>query len=507
MYYDFFNLYLFLIIIIDIEPKSYMSKRKIQLITRSCKLKSCKNTFECNPAHTKVYCSKKCANADPEVKQKQRIALQKVWNEKYNGKHPMANKVVQDKHKNTMIKNHGCEHALQNTQLLEKSKITKYNKYGALTNITKVKQTKLLRYGNENYNGHEKRSLIKYHTIVSSWKHLTPLFTESEFTGVSKNQTYKFKCNLCNYEFERNLDNGYIPKCKPCSMKNSINVQSIGEKEIIDYIRSISSTKIVERDRTVLHGKELDIYLPELNLAIEFNGIYWHSESNLQNKFYHLNKTTKCAIRGIQLLHIFDYQWYQKQEIVKSMLMSKLKSTTSIPARKCSIKKVNFAVKKEFLNSTHIQGTCNSSVNVGLYFNNELVAIATFGKSRYDKNYQWELLRYSTKLYTTVIGGFSKLLSYFIKTYKPDNILTYCDRTTSSGNLYIKTKFKLIGNTSMNYFYFKNASVFSREQFQKHKLNEKLTTFDSNLTEYENMQINGFDRFWDCGNYKFVYIP
>ena len=211
-----------------------------------------------------------------------------------------------------------------------------------------------------------------------------------------------------------------------------------------------------------------------------------------------------CVIRGIQLLHIFDYQWYTKQNIVKSLIASKLGCTEKIYARKCTLKVVNSSNKRDFLNETHIQGTCNSSVNLGLYYNNELVAIATFGKSRYDKKYEWELLRYSTKLHTTVVGGFSKLLKYFINQYQPKNILTYCDRSTSIGNLYLKTGFKLIGSTNANYFYFKGISVFSREQFQKHTLREKLTVFDSNLTEYENMQLNGFDRFWDCGNFKFL---
>jgi hypothetical protein len=146
-------------------------------------------------------------------------------------------------------------------------------------------------------------------------------------------------------------------------------------------------------------------------------------------------------------------------------------------------------------------------VNLGLYYNNELVAIGTFGKSRYDKKYDWELLRYASKLNTTVIGGFSKILNNFINLYSPKNILTYCDRSTSTGQVYFKSGFQLVNSTNPNYFYFKNSSVFSREQYQKHKLSTKLNIFDNSLTEYENMIVNGFDRFWDCGNYKFVYVP
>ena len=481
-----------------------MPRKKSEREERKCKM--CDNTFECLPKHTKIYCSKKCANADPIIKEKMIASQRKVWDEKYNGLHPMLSEKTQSRHKETMMNRYGVEHALQSSINSAKVKSTKLSRYGDenYNNIELNKQTKLSRYGKETYNGFEKRSITKFNTIVDTWKHLIPLFTEAEFTGVSNQQTYKFQCTECGFQFERNLDNGYIPKCKACTMRNNVNVQSKGEKELIEYLKSISDTRIIERDRTILNGKELDIYLPELNLAIEFNGMYWHSESNLQNKQYHVKKSTQCAVRGIQLIHIYDYQWYQKQNIIKSLLASKIGHSTKVYARKCSVKKVKASDKGEFLNATHIQGSCNSSVNIGLYYDDELIAIATFGKSRYDKKFEWELLRYSSKLNTTVVGGFSKLLKYFIKEYSPKNIMTYCDRSTSIGNLYIKTGFQLIGVTAPNYFYFKNSNVYSREQFQKHTLKDKLLVFNPSLTEYENMQVNGYDRVWDCGNYKFL---
>jgi hypothetical protein len=470
---------------------------------RKCKM--CDTTFECLPTHTKKYCNKKCANADPEVKDKQRLALQQVWEEKYQGKHPMQLDAVKIKHKETMLKTYGVEHALQCNVLINKSNTTKLTRYGKLTNIEKIKQTKLRKYGNENYNGHQKRSVTKFKTIVDHWKHLTPLFTESEFAGVTKGQLYRFECKECKSQFERNLNNGYIPSCAICARKNSTyNNSSVGEREVIDFIRNVCDTEIIERDRSTLNGKELDIFLPKLKLAIEYNGIYWHSESKLQNKMYHLKKTEQCAIRGIQLIHIYDYQWHQKQEIIKSMLLSKLNKSNKIFARKCKIKQIKSNIKKDFLNSTHLQGNCNSSINLGLYHQSELVAVATFGKSRYDKKYEYELLRYSTKLNTTIVGGFSKLLKYFINEYSPKNILTYCDRNVSIGNLYIQTNFQLIDVLKPSYFYFNGVNVFSRELFQKHKLKNKLPIFNESLTEYENMQINGYDRVWDAGNYKFV---
>lgn len=481
-----------------------MKRILIPKVTRHCKL--CNIEFIVKENSTKMYCSKKCCQADPETKNRIKNKLREVWDTKYGGKHPMNLESTQRKHKESVKRKYGVDHALQSKSLIDKSKNTKLIRYGIDTynNIDKAKHTKLEKYGDANYNGNRKRTETKYETIIDNWKHITPLFTKDSFSGVSKNQRYTFQCVECDYIFDACINNGYIPRCKACAMKK-VNVQSNGEREIISYIKSIYTGNVLERDRTILNGKELDIYLPDKNIAIEFNGIYWHSESQNHNKYYHLKKTVQCSVRGIQLLHIYDYQWYQKQDIVKSLISSKLGVSTKIYARKCTVKNVNSKTKGVFLDETHIQGKCNSSINLGLYYNNELVAVATFGKSRYDKKYEYELLRYSSKLNTTIVGGFSKLLHYFVKVHKPSNILTYCDRNTSVGNMYLKTGFKLLGNTAPNYFYFKDANVYSREQFQKHTLKNKLSNFNEQLTEYENMQLNGYDRVWDCGNWKFVY--
>ena len=131
----------------------------------------------------------------------------------------------------------------------------------------------------------------------------------------------------------------------------------------------------------------------------------------------------------------------------------------------------------------------------------------TFGKPRCDKLYEWELIRFSSKLNTTVTGGFSKLLSYFIKRYNPTNILTYCHRGISSGDVYLKNKFNLINITEPGFQYInpKYHNTISREIYQKHKLQYKLQNYNPNITTWENMQLNGYDRIWDCGSFKFLY--
>jgi hypothetical protein len=207
----------------------------------------------------------------------------------------------------------------------------------------------------------------------------------------------------------------------------------------------------------------------------------------------------------IHLLHIFDYEWLYKKDIIKSVILNKLKLTPNkIYARKCDIRIVNNEEKDVFLSYNHIQGTCVSSINLGLYHNNELVSIMTFGANRFKQDGNTELLRFCNKINTNVIGGASKLFKYFINNYKFNNIITFADRRYSLGNLYKILGFKFHSFTPPSYFYWKNMKVYNRMSFQKHMLKNKLEIFDKSLSEYENMLNNGYNRVWDCGNYKFI---
>lgn len=154
-----------------------------------------------------------------------------------------------------------------------------------------------------------------------------------------------------------------------------------------------------------------------------------------------------------------------------------------------------------FSTINHIQGPAKASAKLGLFHNNELVSIMSFGKSRFKKD-ELELIRYCTKLNTQVIGGFSKLVKYFGKSF-----ITYCDLIYSNGAGYLKNGFNLIDTTKPNYWYFKNNSIDlqPRQKYQKHRLSAILKSFDPKLTEHENMRNNGYLRIFDCGNLKLEY--
>lgn len=149
-----------------------------------------------------------------------------------------------------------------------------------------------------------------------------------------------------------------------------------------------------------------------------------------KDKKYHLNKTIDCEKAGYRLIHIFEHEWINKQEIIKSKLKALFNvEQTKIYARKCLIKEISNTEKNDFLNQYHIQGADKSKVKLGLYFKDELIAVMTFGKPRFNKNYEYELIRYATS--KQVIGGASKLLKYFERNYKPESIITYADRCYS----------------------------------------------------------------------------
>jgi len=334
---------------------------------------------------------------------------------------------------------------------------------------------------------------------------VVPLFDKDEYIGTEYNNLYKFKCCVCNNEFKDNLYSGNIPRCLICNPHNRF--KSTIESEILNFLHSYGVvTK--QHDRNILDGDEIDILVSHLNLGIECDGIYWHSElAGGKDKNYHLHKTKLSLDKNIQLMHIWDWEWRCKQDIIKSILLSKIGKSKRIFARKCEIKPVINDEKSAFLTDNHIQGNDTSSIRLGLYHNNVLVSLMTFVKSRYDKKYQYELSRYCNILNTNVIGGASKLFNHFIKNYDVNSIVTYSDKRLFTGNLYKQIGMSFVDDTLPGYHYFhKNKGVpIERNHFQKHKLKEKLEKFDINLSEWQNMQINGYDRIWDCGHMKFIW--
>ncbi len=285
------------------------------------------------------------------------------------------------------------------------------------------------------------------------------------------------------------------------------NNLSISENEIAEFLKE-NGVNIIKKDKKILNGKEIDILLPEYNIGIEYDGLYWHSDE-FKDKNYHINKTNECSEKGIRLIHIFEDEWVQKKDIVKSRLLNVLNKTKNrIFARLCKIMEVKSTEAKEFLDNNHIQGNVYGKFNIGLYFNDELVSLMTFGSKRKNlgsttKDGEYELLRFCNKLNTTVIGGASKLFKYFIEKYNPEKITSYCDLRWSNGNLYEQLNFKLSHVSKPNYFYIQGNNRKNRFKYRKSELIKE--GYDENKSETEIMKERGIHKIYDCGCKVYEY--
>ena len=220
------------------------------------------------------------------------------------------------------------------------------------------------------------------------------------------------------------------------------------------------------------------------------------------NKDYHLNKTELCLEKDIKLIHVFENEWHNQSEIVKSIILSKLgRYDRKIYARQCNIKEISNDEYEQFVELNHIQGYTPAKYRYGLYYNDELVQICSFGQSRFKKD-EIELIRSCSLLNTQIIGGFDRLIKYFVSEHEPDNLISYVDRRYFDGHGY--KNWTLIEKTNPNYWYISSNYILeSRIKYQKHKLFRLLDKYDENLSEYENMVMNGYTRIWDCGNLKY----
>ena len=491
------------------------------------------------------YCSKTCQGKSEQVKSKRKGTLLKNYNvefplqsiqiqnklrhtclEKYGVDNVSKIDIIKKKKENTSLNNYGVNNPLKALVVREKINKTVFEKYG-VTNINQlefIKEKRKISYLNSigvdnplksssiSKKISERNKLNCFYKLLEGTRlknKYIPLFDETEYKGVTKSN-YSWECKICGNVFVDHINNGHIPKCPICYP--NLYGTSKFEKEVSDFCKQYFPN-LIENTNTILEGKEIDIFIPEINLAIECDGIWWHSELKGIDSNYHIDKMLRCKEKDIQLIHIFENEWINKKEIVKSILLSKMgKITNKIYARKCEIQDISSQHQfvRDFLDENHLQGGCvRFSKSVGLFYNDELVSVVAYGKSRFNKNYDIELLRVCNKKNLLVVGGLSKLLKFISR--NNNSIISYCDRRYSNGEGYKTAGFKLLRETAPNYFYFKGGEfdhfdvLYSRIHFQKHKLREQLEIFDPSLTEWENMKRNGWNRIWDCGNLVFEY--
>lgn len=286
------------------------------------------------------------------------------------------------------------------------------------------------------------------------------------------------------------------------------NKESTGEVELYNYVASIVGDENIKRHvKDAITPYELDIYIEEKGIAIEYNGIYWHS-SQMKDKMYHQNKTLACARKGIKLIHIWENEWVAtgSREKIKRYLADMLSDNKRILyGRQTEVHEIDQSEATEFLNEYHLQGSMNSRVNIGCHYNNELIGVMSFSYPRYDRDRQWELTRMAWKSGVAVVGGSEKLFKYFIRAYNPDSIICYSDISKFRGNAYARLGFKCTCKdiTAPGYEWVNKDTMetLSRYQTQKHKLVEAgLGGIEE--TEDEIMTRLGYLKIFNCGNLR-----
>lgn len=274
---------------------------------------------------------------------------------------------------------------------------------------------------------------------------------------------------------------------------------SIVEKEIGAYLESLGCVPTYN-DRTTISPLELDILVDRF--AIEVNGLYWHSFSGemKENKNKHKTKYETCVSNGIKLFQLTDYEWYNKKEIIKSQLAIKLGLVhTRIYARKCSVVFVDKEKERDFLSKNHIQGYIPSKICVGLEHNGNLVMVISIGHSRFNKQYDLEILRMCSVINTVVVGGFSKLLSKIRQDYS-GSIISYVDLEKGDGESYKNVGFERIGQTDPGYFWTDGNIIIPRSRTMKRVIDRVVPGCNKNHSESEIMFSAGYRRFWNTGN-------
>ena len=444
----------------------------------------CNSTFEAYATSTRTFCTRDCYRRYCTTEEGQLYKSKKITETK-KAKGTEGTQTVKCKHcnleytklksdlKNFCSKECRYEHLSKNReQTVKKMQQTSLNKYGTL-------------HPNQN-------SGIK-HTLIQA--------TQAKYgADARKHPRFTPEANL------KRIETNLLKYGRPYACSNFKS--SKPEHEILTYIKEIHpGLEIQESNRTVLGGRELDIYIPELKIAIEYNGLYYHSEKYISDKHYHLSKTKDCQKQGITLYHIFSDEWENNKQAVQHRLKYLVKSpeVQTVYARKTKVRHITLEEASAFLNTYHVQGNGPSSIKLGLEYENEIVAVMTFSQRRPSMGGtptpdHYELARFATS--KQVPGAASKLLKAFISEYKPKHIVSYADRRWSQGNLYETLGFLLTKTNTPAYWY---TLDFKQRLYRYNFRKQILVSNGANpdMSESQIMKELGYTRIWDCGTLRF----
>lgn len=278
------------------------------------------------------------------------------------------------------------------------------------------------------------------------------------------------------------------------------------QRDLADTLRSYGIT-VRENVRMLQGNRELDIVLPDYNVAIEYCGIYWHCDCHSRiTKNYHKEKFDECAQQGIRLITIFQTEWADNRELVLSKILNicKLSKTTKLNARDCYVKPITNISKNAFHSSYHIQGTDKSQLSYGLFLKYEDTLVSCLS-GFINSEKEFTITRFSSDVRYNVRGSFSKMLKYVERNVGCTSVVTFADLRWSIGDLYSKNGFDMVKIIEPTFYYYENKKkkLLHRSNFMKHKILSRLNITQTDQTEFQLCDNMGLLRIWDCGKLKF----
>jgi hypothetical protein len=447
----------------------------------------------------------------PSVTQKQR---DRGWPQK--GYRPFCGRVCamndEAKHqrvRDTCIDRYGVPHALQSNLVQAKRKLTNLERYGAANPMAwsseRFKNTIRSLYDVvavrhiDGVSDKIRQTKQTQELLVRRVKELEQLF-EVQVMSAPPSDVFRLHDvelrwkHTCGHEYTSNITSRGLRFCPRCS-----NGTSRAESELGDWIEGLGF-RVLRRNREF--GFELDLYLPDLKLGIEYDGTYWHS-ARFVSQEKSMQKLEWAEAAGVRLITLQEHLWVNAKDLVKARLSSVLGLNQRVMGRRCSVQKLDAGSSNDFFMRSHLQGAARASISYGLILNDELIAAMSFGPSRFLKSADWELIRFASAPGVNVQGGAGRLLKAFRAEHK-GSIVSYADRCWSTGNLYKRLGFRFIRNSKPSYFWVSGQHVFTRYQTQKGKLEKLLNEigeeFHPAFSEEDNMLNARFLKVYDRGN-------
>ena len=429
--------------------------------------------------------------------------------------HPAQDPATRAKISQTTFVNHGVHNPMHSPALKAKQTATNLNRYGRSNPLSsptikaKVAATMIQRHGHQHAMqvpaiaaaAAQTRKLNHYSAYAYAKIHDRDWLLDQNQSGKSMGEIADelgvSSSNLCKYFHNHGLE---IKK----------HFRSAMERDIAHYLAQLG-IDMVCNDRVTISPLEIDLWIPSAKLGIELNGAYYHSELQGKLPSYHLSKTTAAAQAGIRLLQFFDWEVFAKRDIVLDKICHLLGKSRRVGARTLTMALVDRTTAWQFFEHNHLQGACQASVVWGLFDQQgQLMSAMSFGKSRYNRCYQYELLRFCCALGVSVPGAASRLLKQFLtqSAVTGHKLVSYCNRRWSTGLIYETLGFTMSHVTAPGYYYVKRNGEYAgtRQQWQKHLLKHKLEIFDPTQSEAQNMLANGYTRVWDCGQLVYEMV-